>query len=283
MYTTIVSTDTLAQHLNEASWIVVDTRSDLMNPQMGRQSYDAAHIPGAFFMELATDLAGPMTGRNGRHPLPAPNALAATLGAIGITAGKQVVVLDQGTMMFAGRLWWMLKWLGHEAVAVLDGGMLAWERELRSVSSAPPRAHPAVFTPHEQPGRRVMADTVLSGLAQGAHTIIDARSPERYRGEVEPIDPVGGHIPGALNRPFGKNLGSDGKLLPAAQLRAEFEALLAGRDVTTVVHSCGSGVSALANMIAMEHAGLTGSRLYAGSWSEWSSDPSRPVETGAAP
>jgi thiosulfate/3-mercaptopyruvate sulfurtransferase len=280
MHTATVSTDLLAKHLTDPNWVVVDTRFDLGNAEWGRQSYAAAHIPGAWYMDLDGDLAGTKTGRNGRHPLPDPDQFAARLGAMGITAGKQVVVYDQGTMMFVGRLWWMLKWLGHDNVAVLDGGYAAWEREQRVVSSAQPLAKPAVFTPRVSSARLVTADAVLSGLAQRAHILVDARSPERYRGDNEPIDPVAGHIPGARNRPFSKNLGPDGKLLPAADLRAEFDAVLEGKAATAVVHSCGSGVSALANMIAMEHAGLPGSRLYAGSWSEWSSDPSRPVEKG---
>ena len=289
MHTTIVSTQTLSENLTNPDWVIVDTRFDLMNAAWGRQAYVASHIPGAHFFDLNDDLASkPSAGarQGGRHPLPDLDVFLKKLGAIGVSAGTQVVVYDQGSMMFVGRLWWMLRaWLGHASVAVLDGGYAAWEKELRTVSSAKPgSAIPAAqnkhFLANISPNFAVSADSILSGLAQRAHAIVDARSPERYRGDVEPIDPVGGHIPGALNRPFPKNVGADGKLLPAAQLRSEFETLLAGRAPQEVVHSCGSGVSACANLLAMEVAGLTGSKLYAGSWSDWSSDPSRPVVTG---
>jgi thiosulfate/3-mercaptopyruvate sulfurtransferase len=280
MFNVLVSTDELQAHLSDPNWVVIDVRFDLMNPALGRQAYVASHIPGAQFMDLNDDLAGTPNGRNGRHPLPDIATFASKLGAMGVDASKQVVVYDGGSMMFVGRLWWMLRWLGHDAVAVLDGGYAAWEKELRVVSSAPAAPRPTSFVAHPREHLRVSADTVLAGLAQSAHIVIDARAPERFSGASEPIDPVGGHIPGARNHPFAKNLGADGKLVPTAQLRAQFEALLSGRSAHEVVHSCGSGVSALANMIAMEAAGLTGSRLYTGSWSEWSSDPSRPVETG---
>ncbi len=281
MHNTIVSTQTLSEHLNNPNWVVVDTRFDLMNAQWGKQAYRAAHIPGAHFFDLNDDLAGTPGARGGRHPLPALDVFARKLGAMGVSAGTQVVVYDQGSMLFVGRLWWMLReWLGHQAVAVLDGGYAAWEKELRTVSSAIPAAQNKVFSPQVPENFSVIADSILSGLAQSAYAIVDARAPERYRGEVEPIDAMAGHIPGALNRPFSKNIGGDGKLLPAAQLRAEFEALLGGRATASVVHSCGSGVSACANLLAMEVAGLSGSKLYAGSWSDWSSDPSRPVAKG---
>ncbi len=282
MHTTAISTQTLSENLTNPNWVIVDTRFDLMNAAWGKQAYAASHIPGAHFFDLNDDLARkPSGGRGGRHPLPDVALFTKKLGAIGVMAGTQVVVYDQGSMMFVGRLWWMLRdWLGHASVAVLDGGYAAWEKELRTVSSTIPAAQNKHFSANISPDFAVSADVILSGLAQSAHVIVDARAPERYRGEVEPIDPVGGHIPGALNRPFPKNVGPDGKLLPAAQLRSEFEALLAGRAPQAVVHSCGSGVSACANLLAMEVAGLTGSKLYAGAWSDWSSDPSRPVAKG---
>jgi thiosulfate/3-mercaptopyruvate sulfurtransferase len=281
MYTTIVSTQTLSENLSNPNWVIVDTRFDLMNAQWGKQAYAAAHIPGAHFMDLNDDLASKPGSRGGRHPLPDLELFTKKLGAMGITAGTQVVVYDQGSMMFVGRLWWMLReWLGHASVAVLDGGYAAWEKELRTVSSAEPAAQKGHFSPQIPKTFSVAAESVLAGLAQSAHCLIDARAPERYRGEVEPIDAMAGHIPGALNRPFAKNLGADGKLLSAAQLRTEFESLLAGRAPQEVVHSCGSGVSACANLLAMEVAGLSGSKLYPGSWSDWSSDPSRPVAKG---
>jgi thiosulfate/3-mercaptopyruvate sulfurtransferase len=280
MFNTIVSTDQLQSHLTHPDWVIVDVRFDLTNPALGRQAYEAAHIPGAVYMDLNDDLAGTPTGQNGRHPLPDVDVLVKTLGRLGIDERKQVIVYDGGSMMFVGRLWWMLRWLGHDAVAILDGGYAAWEREGRAVSSARPQPRSTSFVPNLRPGLQVDTDTILCGLAQRAQLIVDARSPERFSGLTEPIDAIGGHIPGARNWPFAKNLTSEGKLVPTAQLRTQFEALLAGRAPTEVVHSCGSGVSALANMIAMEAAGLTGSRLYVGSWSKWSADPSRPVAQG---
>ncbi len=280
MNSPLTSTATLAAHLDDPDWIIVDVRFDLTNPNWGRQAYAASHIPAAQFMDLNDDLAGKKTGRNGRHPLPDPAAFAAKLGAMGIDRSKHVVVYDQGTTMFVGRLWWMLRWLGHEAVTVLDGGYAAWEKELRVISSAIPKPIPTEFVSHIQTQMQISSDAIVSGLAQRAHAIVDARSNERFTGAVEPIDPVGGHIPGAVNRPFPQNLGADGKFLPAAQLRAQFDAFLGAKRGAEIIHSCGSGVSSLSNMLAMEHAGITGSRLYVGSWSEWSSDASRAVAKG---
>jgi thiosulfate/3-mercaptopyruvate sulfurtransferase len=280
MFTTFVSTETLAQHLNDPNWIILDTRFDLMQPAAGRQAYNAAHIPGAHFLDLNEDLADPSHAGAGRHPLPDAQRFAAKLSALGVDRSKQVVVYDGGSMMFVGRAWWMLRWLGHDAVCGLDGGYAAWENERRAVSSQAPVPLPSNFAPSIRDHTQVATEVVLSGLAQRAHLLIDARSPERYRGDVEPIDPVAGHIPGAQNRPFGRNLGTNGKLLPVEQLRAQFNDLLAGRAPSKVVHTCGSGVSSIANMMAMEHAGLNGSRLYVGSWSAWSADASRPMAKG---
>jgi thiosulfate/3-mercaptopyruvate sulfurtransferase len=231
------------------------------------------------FAHLDRDLAGAKTGTNGRHPLPSPAACAANFGRLGIDASKQVVAYDQNSGAFASRLWWMLRWLGHDAVAVLDGGFERWLREGRPVSALVPAPRPVTFSPRPVLPT-VDADGVQAGLGGGSIVVIDARAPERFRGEAEPLDPVAGHIPGAVNRPFGRNLGADGAFKPAATLRGEFEALLAGRSPATVVHQCGSGVTACHNALAMEVAGLPGAALYPGSWSEWCADPSRPVARG---
>ncbi len=276
MSTPLISTEQLAVILDDANLVIIDTRHDLMNPTLGRDAYVASHIPGAIFMSIDHELAAEKTGSNGRHPLPSPGAFAKTLGERGIGNASTVVVYDQGSSMFVGRLWWMLKWLGHDEVYVLDGGFSQWEKEGRRVES---EAKPKSATRFESSLREHMLVTAvetLAAISDPTRRVVDARAAERYRGDVEPIDPVGGHIPGAINRPFAMNL-RDGKFKPQNELREEFERLLADHAPDAVIHQCGSGVSAISNIIAMEHAGLRGSRLYAGSWSEWCSDPSRPV------
>jgi thiosulfate/3-mercaptopyruvate sulfurtransferase len=280
MFRTLVSAAELAPHVADADWIVVDVRHDLAQPDAwGETQYRAAHLPGARFAHLDRDLSAPKTGRNGRHPLPTPEHCAALFGRLGIDRGCQVVAYDQGSGMFASRLWWMLRWLGHDAVAVLDGGFEAWQRAELPVSTAIPAPRRAQFTVRSvEP--TVDTAQIVAALPTGALTIIDARGAERYRGEIEPLDPVAGHIPGAVSRPFTANLDADGKFRPAVALREEFAALVAGRPLDTVVHQCGSGVSACHNLLAMEIAGLPGTRLYPGSWSEWCADPERPVARG---
>ncbi len=272
----LISATELASIVNAANLVIVDTRHDLMNPSIGRDAYAAGHIPGAIYLSIDEDLSGAKTGKNGRHPLPTPEAFALTLGAKGISNTSKVVVYDQGSAMFVGRLWWMLRWLGHDSVYVLDGGIALWVKEGRATETVGNVLPATTFTPAPREDMRVSADQTEAALATPQRRILDARAPERYRGEVEPVDPVAGHIPGAFNRPFPTNL-RDGIYKPADELRAEFEALLAGRKPEELIHQCGSGVSALANMIAMEHAGLSGSKLYAGSWSEWCTDASRPL------
>lgn len=265
-----------------ANLVVVDSRHDLANPAWGRDAYLQAHIPGAIFVSIDDDLSAELTGSNGRHPLPTPEQFAQTLEKLGIGNHHRVVVYDQGSTMFAGRLWWMLRWLGHDAVQVLDGGFAQWEKQGYATEAGAGRAPvQASFTARVQPQLlRTVAQTQAT-LGDDLHLIVDARAPERYRGDVEPMDRVAGHIPGALNRPFALNQ-RDGVFKPADELRAEFAALLAGKTADKVIHQCGSGVSGCANVLAMEYAGLQGSALYAGSWSEWSSDPTRPVATGEA-
>jgi thiosulfate/3-mercaptopyruvate sulfurtransferase len=286
MYTTLISAPELQSLMtNQKPLMVFDCSFELMQPTAGDAQYQQANIPGAVRADLDRHLSAtkgaPDAASGGRHPLPSRQAFATWLGCVGLTPDTQAVVYDRQGGNYCGRLWWMLKWVGHEAVAVLDGGLPAWQAMGGPTASGIgatlhatnyPLAHKSI----------TLVDTkyVAIHLGQPAQTLVDARGAARFRGEVEPLDPVAGHIPGALNRPFTDNFDAQGKFKPAAQLRAEFEALLAGRDPNTVVHHCGSGVSAVPNIIAMEVAGLGRSALYAGSWSEWCSDPARPVAQG---
>ena len=278
-HTTLVSTAELAAHLADPAWLVFDCRHDLAKPESGAQEYASAHIPGARFMHLDRDLSAPATGRNGRHPLPDPQAFARILAAAGVDANKQVVAYDAQTGVYAARLWWMLRWLGHENVAVLDGGYAKWTQEVRPVSSVVPQPAAAQFSgqPRAVP---VDADDLLASLGRPGRVLIDARSPDRFRGENETLDPIGGRIPGSINRFFRENLDRAGCFKPATELHQAFSALLGKLPPQAVVHSCGSGVSACHNLLAMEIAGLPGSRLYPGSWSEWCSNPARPIAKG---
>ncbi len=278
-YTTLVDVATLQAHLDDPAWLVVDVRHQLADTAYGERAYAEGHIPGAFFLHCDRDLSGPMTGCNGRHPLPDPEKLVARLGSIGIGPQTQVVVYDDAQGMIAGRLWWLLRWLGHDRVALLDGGLPAWLAAGGTLTDVAPTPVPVQFVPLP-PGEVVDASTVQACLETPHMHLVDARGPDRFRGENETIDPVGGHIPGAVNRCFKDNLLPDGRFKPAATLRAEWLAVLAGSPPDIVVHQCGSGVSACLNMVAMEIAGLPGSRLYAGSWSEWCADPGRPVVLG---
>lgn len=275
-HTTLVDVATLAAHLNDPDWLVVDVRHQLADTAYGERVYGEGHVPGAVFLHCDRDLSGPTTGSNGRHPLPSPEALVARLGAIGIGPATQVVVYDDAQGMIAGRLWWLLRWLGHARVAVLDGGLQAWLAANQPLTPATPLPRPANFVLRLNDAM-VDADYVQAFLQTARMHLVDARSPDRFRGENETIDPVGGHIPGAVNRFFRDNLQSDGRFKSAAELRSEWLAVLAGAPPEAVVHQCGSGVSACHNMLAMEIAGLPGSRLYAGSWSEWCADRGRPI------
>lgn len=279
-HTTIVSTDALASHLG--AWVVVDCRFDLNDEQWGRQQYAEAHIPGAVYASLNDDLAGPRTGLNGRHPLPSVDALAATFSRLGIANGVQVVVYDQDAGLHASRLWWSLKYLGHAAAALVDGGWAKWIADGRPTSSGTESRPATTFTPAVRPEMRVSIEDVQRRMADARTLLVDARGPERFEGKLETIDKVAGHIPGAHNHFYKWNLGEDGTLRSPADLRARYDALLDGRSPGEMVMYCGSGVSACHNLLAMEHAGLTGTALYPGSWSEWSADPSRPMETGPA-
>ncbi len=280
MHTTLIDPATLAAHLEDSDWAVIDCRYDLADEAKGAQQYRQGHIPGARYAHLGHDLAGTKTGTNGRHPLAAPEEICARLSALGIARGTQVVAYDADTSMYAVRLWWMLRWLGHDAVAVLDGGLARWSAEGYPVRADEETWAPAVFEGTPREGWRLTADDVLARIDDPSLVLVDARSPERYRGENETIDPIGGHIPGARNRYYLDNLAPDRTFKPPDVLRAEWTAALEGRNPEDAVMYCGSGVTACHNLLALEHAGLGGARIFPGSWSEWCADPSRPVETG---
>lgn len=279
MYTTLIEPADLERHLDDPRWRVVDCRFDLGDPEAGLAAWRQAHIPGAAYAHLERDLAGPAGPGRGRHPLPDPGTLGDWLGAQGIDGDTQVVCYDADSGAFAARLWWLLRWLGHDAVAVLDGGLARWRAEARYTDAVIPDPAPADFPVRPRDGPLVAAAAELEDPATGV-VVVDARAAQRFRGEHEPIDPVAGHVPAARNRPFPDNLDADGHWLPPAELRAEWSRLLGPAEPGQVAHMCGSGVTACHNVLAMEHAGLRGSRLYAGSWSEWITDPRRPVATG---
>jgi len=283
VFTTLISPDELAARLADSSLVVVDVRHDLARPERwGEDQYRISHIPGARFAHMDRDLSAEKTGRNGRHPLPSPEAAAGMFGRLGVGPGTQVVAYDQGSGMFASRLWWMLRWLGHGAVAVLDGGFERWTREGRPVTAdVPPAAHASFAAGRMEPTSS--AAEIERAIADGTLSLVDARVAERFRGDVEPLDPVAGHIPGARNRPYPQNLNADLTFKPAEALRREFAAMLGDTPLANVVHYCGSGITACHNLLAMEIAGLHGTRLYPGSWSEWCAEGSRPVATGAEP
>lgn len=279
-HTTLIDTATLRAHLDDPNWIIVDCRFSLMDTEAGRRAWRENHLPGARYAHLDEDLSGPITAATGRHPLPDPVRLASKLGEWGINPGTQVVTYDDmGGMLAAARLWWLLRWLGHEATAVLDGGFPAWRRAGLPPSAELPVVRPATFDPRPDDRLWLTAEQVMNLSPE--EVVLDARAAARYRGEMEPIDPVAGHIPGAVNLPTEGNLKPDGHFLPVADLRARFTAALGEQPPAGVAHSCGSGVTACHNLLAMEIAGLSGSRLYAGSWSEWIRDPARPVVAGA--
>ncbi len=282
-YTTLITVDQLKTLQSTGAPLrVFDCSFDLMNPAAGEAAYLESHIPGAVYVHLDRDLSDKsgQGASGGRHPLPSRERFAAWLGGVGFSNTMQAVVYDRQGANYCGRLWWMLKWAGHENVAVLDGGLQAWTASGAVQSGPSGPITPVNYTLALAKRALIATETVASQLGRPAQNLIDARAAPRFRGEVEPLDPVAGHIPGALNRPFSLNLGADGKFKPAAQLKAEFEALLNGRDPATVVHHCGSGVSAIPNLLAMEVAGLGHTGLYAGSWSDWCSDPSRPFAQG---
>lgn len=281
-FTTLIDGATLAAHLDDPAWAIVDCRFTLDQPARGRQAYLQAHIPGAVYAHLDEDLSGPIVpGRTGRHPLPSVEDAARTFGEWGIDEQTQVIAYDDAGGAFAARLWWLLRWLGHDAVAVLDGGWPRWLAEGRPTRSGVEQRAPRRFVPRPRPALVVSAEELLRQLHNAHVPIIDARAPERYRGEVEPIDAVAGHIPGARNAPYSANLAPDGRFLPPAQLAEHWRAVLGTAPAEQAILYCGSGVTAAHNALALAHAGLGMPRLYAGSWSEWITDATRPVERGA--
>jgi len=274
----LISTSELAERLGAADLRIVDCRFYLSDKQKGRHAYAESHIPGAVFGDLEEHLSGPIIpGQTGRHPLRDADELADVFGVWGIDEHTQVVAYDDMGGAIAARLWWMLRWLGHDQVVVLDGGWQGWLAETRPVSDRVMAPDRTVFKPNLQPDMVVAVDQVAQMVADPRMCVVDSRSTVRYRGEQEPIDPVAGHIPGAVNLPFAENLGADGRFLSQAQLRQRFEAVLGGRDPGSAVFYCGSGVTAGHNMIGMAHAGLGTGRIYPGSWSEWICDETRPI------
>ncbi|GFE88783.1 sulfurtransferase [Steroidobacter agaridevorans] len=279
MHTTLVSVGTLAQHLTDSQWLIVDCRFDLAQPAAGETAYHAGHIPGAIYAHLDRDLSSPITPTTGRHPLPDPERFAQTLSRWGVGADTQVIAYDADNGMYASRLWWLLRWVGHRAVAVLDGGLKAWTAASLPLATEIPARRPTQF--QARPNRELWldADQVQARVQQPDWRLLDARAPERFLGKVEPLDKVAGHVPGARNHPFSTNLAGDGRFGAPEELRRRYEQSQAGVADDRTIVMCGSGVTACHLLLAMEVAGKPGARLYAGSWSEWIRDPRRGVAT----
>jgi thiosulfate/3-mercaptopyruvate sulfurtransferase len=279
--TTLVEPAQLAPHLGNPRWVIVDCRFDLAKPDAGRALYRAGHIPGARYAHLNEDLSAPITPRTGRHPLPSPEDFARTLGAWGIDAHTQVVAYDDASGAIAARLWWMLRWVGHDAAAVLNGGLSAWLASGFALESAEPKVTPATFVPHVRADRAITVEALVPALASRSVALVDARAADRFAGQNETIDPVPGHVPGARSHPFMSNLDAQRRFLPPAVLRERWAKTLDGVSGDEVVAMCGSGVTACLDLLALELAGFSGARLYPGSWSEWIRDRSRPIATGS--
>lgn len=279
-FRTLIETDALATHLHDPGFVIVDCRFSLDDEGWGEREYMAQHLPGAVYAHLGRDLSGPATGRNGRHPLPHPATLADTFGRLGIGTGMQVVAYDQDSGMYASRLWWLLKWLGHDNAAVLDGGFAKWIAEGRATKSGAAPSARREFRGEPRADMALNVEQVRTLIRRSDWRLLDARAPQRYRGDVEPIDKAAGHIPGAINHPFKSSLSDAGTFKSAAELREQFKTSLGNLAPDRIVCYCGSGVTACHNLLALEHAGLPGAKLYAGSWSEWSADGERPIETG---
>jgi len=282
-YTTLIDVESLKRLLGAPTLAILDCRFDLRSPQAGKAAFLAAHIPGARFADLNTDLAGAVTAHSGRHPLPPPDVFADRLGWLNVGNECQVVAYDESNGSFAARAWWMLRWLGHFDVAVLDGGFQAWVGAGGALQAGEPPPGSRHFTPQGDHKAVLGSEQVAAALKDSQHLLVDARAAERYAGTVEPLDSVAGHVPGAVNHPFSGNLASDGRFLPSEELRRRWDARLAGISPGKVIAMCGSGVTACHNLLSLELAGLSGAKLYAGSWSEWIRDPSRPVAVGKDP
>lgn len=280
---TLVSAELVAERLADPRLLVFDCRYELARPEAGREAWSRGHLPGAVHVDLHHDLAGPTTPRSGRHPLPDSQEFAARLRRWGVNDDSLILVYDDSTGLWAARFWWMTaKWLGHRQVAVLDGGLRRWQQlGLPVTADLPPARAAGGFVGQAHDDAWVDIETTQSAALDPGHRVIDARAPERFRGEVEPIDPVAGHVPGAVNHPTSTLVGADGRLLPAAELYDSFMQTLGPVPASAAITMCGSGVTACHVLLALEHAGLPGARLYVGSWSEWSRDPSRAIARGA--
>ena len=276
-YNTLITAQALHQNINNPNWIIIDCRFSLADSAAGHYAYRHGHIPNARYADLNKDLSSEIHSYTGRHPLPNYNVLAQKLGSWGISSDSQVVVYDDAAGAFAGRLWWLLRSLGHDNVAVLDGGIKHWQKLSLPITTKLPTVKPTIYRPYLNPNLWLNAEQVTNELARKKIRLIDARTPERYKGEQEPIDPVAGHIPGAINRPLQLNINAEGLFLSPDQLKSQFKQILGSINPEHTVHYCGSGVTACHNLLAMEYAGLTGSKLYAGSWSEWITNPNRAI------
>ncbi|MCQ8105935.1 sulfurtransferase [Methylomonas sp. SURF-2] len=281
-YTTLISATELAANLHKPDWVIFDCRFSLADTTAGAAAYRRGHIPGARYADLNLHLSSPVKSYTGRHPLPDFSGLSKQLSAWGVGNRSQVVVYDDAGGAFAGRLWWLLRCMGHTDVAVLDGGMQYWQKQTLPVTTVLPKPVSNHFRCYPDQKQWLSATELENALAGNRIVLIDARAPERFQGRQEPIDPVAGHVPKAVNRPFQLNLDKQGLFLPATQLKNQFQTLLRSRPPAEVVHMCGSGVTACHNLLAMEIAGLSGSKLYAGSWSEWIVNKNRSVATEAA-
>jgi thiosulfate/3-mercaptopyruvate sulfurtransferase len=278
VHSDLIRTSELEPHLSETDWAIVDARFYLAEPAKGEAEYLEAHVPGAVYAHLDRDLSGPLTGRNGRHPMPSIEQMTVRFSGWGIDESVQVVAYDSSQGQMAARLWWMLRYLGHDAVAVLDGGLGAWLAEKRPLARGREARGARTFVPRPRDSMRIDVEALEAAL--GEILLIDARAPERFRGEIELLDPVAGHIPGAFNHPTASSLRPDGRFLDARTLGERFRSLMKDTPPSSVVSYCGSGVTACHNLLAMEVAGIRGGRLYPGSWSEWCADESRPIERG---
>lgn len=282
-YNTLITSKQLNPHIDRSTWAIMDCRFDLYDQTKGEREYTENHIPGAVYAHLERDLSAPPTGSNGRHPLPTPESLSAVFTRWGIGSDVQVVAYDATGGPFASRLWWCLRFLGHEAVAVLDGGYHSWKKAGFLTQDEEENRSPRTFIPLIQTNMRADNATLMSQIGSPSSLLLDARAPERFRGEKEPLDPVAGHIPGAINRFWEYNLDNAGQFLPPEVLRTQFEVLFGETSPQSIISYCGSGVTSCHNLLAMEYAGLHGARLYPGSWSEWCADPTRPVATEDQP
>jgi len=280
MFTTLVDVTTLAAHVHDPDWLIVDCRFDLTNTSAGEQAFNAGHVPGAVYAHLDRDLAAPITAKTGRHPLPDPSEFATTLSRWGVTKDTQVIAYDADNGLYAARLWWMLRWVGHESVAVLDGGFKAWTAAGQPTSSASAQRSSTTFIARPDRSMWVDAPEVARAAQDPSSRVLDARAPERYQGRVEPIDTVAGHVPGAVNHPFANSLAGDARFLSPEELRARFDASQASAPSDRTIAMCGSGVTACHLLLAMEIAGKRGAKLYPGSWSEWIRDPAHAVARG---